>query len=95
MPNQEEHAMADLIESTLLWLDQRLSGRMSRPGDDGYTVATTIWAKPVGLMPRVVAHCRTAQDVQLAIRAARDADLRFRCVAVVTTGPVARYATAS
>jgi FAD/FMN-containing dehydrogenase len=75
MPNQEEHAMADLIESTLLWLDQRLSGRMSRPGDDGYTVATTIWAKPVGLMPRAVAHCRTAQDVQLAVRAARDADL--------------------
>ena len=67
--------MADLIESTFLWLDQQLSGRLSRPGDDGYTAATAIWAKPVGPMPRAVAHCRTAQDVQSAIRAARDSDL--------------------
>jgi FAD/FMN-containing dehydrogenase len=67
--------MADPIESTLLWLDQRLSGRLSRPGDGGYAAATAIWAKPVGPMPRAVAHCRTAQDVQSAIRAARDSDL--------------------
>jgi len=67
--------MADPIESTFLWLDQRLSGRLSRPGDDGYAAATAIWAKPVGPMPRAVAHCRTAQDVQSAIRAARDSDL--------------------
>ena len=67
--------MADPIEGTFLWLDQRLSGRLSRPGDDGYAAATAIWAKPVGPMPRAVAHCRTAQDVQSAIRAARDSDL--------------------
>ena len=67
--------MADLIESTFLWLDQQLSGRLSRPGDDSYAAATAIWAKPVGPMPRAVAHCRTAQDVQSAIRAARDSDL--------------------
>ena len=48
---------------------------MSRPGDDRYAAATAIWAKPVGPKPRAVAHCRTAQDVQSAIRAARDCDL--------------------
>ena len=37
--------------------------------------ATAIWAKPVGRMPRAVSHCRTPQDVQSAIRAARDCDL--------------------
>jgi len=67
--------MADLIERTFLWLDQRLSGRLSRPGDDRYTAATAIWAKPVGPMPRAVAHCRTVEDVRSTIRAARDGDL--------------------
>jgi FAD/FMN-containing dehydrogenase len=67
--------MADLIERTFLWLDQRLSGRLSKPGDARYAAATAIWAKPVGPMPRAVAHCRTAQDVQSAIQAARDCDL--------------------
>ena len=67
--------MTDLIESTFQRLDGQLSGRLSRPGDDRYAAATAIWAKPVGPMPRAVAHCRTAQDVQSAIRAARDCDL--------------------
>jgi len=67
--------MTDLIERTFRRLDQALSGRLSRPGDDRYAAATAIWAKPVGPKPRAVAHCRTAQDVQSAIRAARDCDL--------------------
>src|SRR5882724_10818341 len=75
MPNQEEQAMTDLIETTFHRLDQQLSGRLSRPGDDGYTAATAIWAKPVGPMPRAVAHCQTAQDVQSAVRAACDCHL--------------------
>jgi FAD/FMN-containing dehydrogenase len=45
------------------------------PGDPGYADATAIWAKPVGRAPRAVVHCRTAEDVALAIRAARDCDL--------------------
>jgi hypothetical protein len=52
-----------------------LPGRVSLPGEDGYAAATAIWAKPVGPMPRAVVHCRTTDDVQLAIRAARDCDL--------------------
>ena len=65
----------DPIESTFHRLDQQLSGRLSRPGDERYAAATAIWAKPVGPMPRAVAHCRTTQDVQSAIRAARDCGL--------------------
>ena len=62
--------MTDLIESTLQGLAGQLPGRTSRPGDDRYAAATTSWAKPVGLMPRMVVHCRTIPDIQLAIAAA-------------------------
>jgi FAD/FMN-containing dehydrogenase len=67
--------MTGQIESTILRLDQRLSGRLSKPGDERYAAATATWVKSVGPMPRAVAHCRTAQDVQSAIQAARDCDL--------------------
>jgi len=59
----------------LNWLNQQLRGRLSMPGDDRYTAATAIWAKPVSRVPRAIAHCRTPEDVQLAIRAARNCDL--------------------
>jgi FAD/FMN-containing dehydrogenase len=67
--------MTDLIETTFHRLREQLSGRLSLPEEDRYTAATAIWPKPVGGMPRAVAHCWTAQDVQWAIRAARDCDL--------------------
>ena len=62
-------------ERTLHRLGEQLPGRVSMPGDDRYAAATAIWAKPVGRMPRAVVHCRTPEDVQSAIRAARDGDL--------------------
>jgi FAD/FMN-containing dehydrogenase len=67
--------MTDLIERTLRRLGTHLPGRVSRPGDDRYAAATAIWAKPVGRMPRAVVHCWTPEDVQSAIRAARDGGL--------------------
>jgi FAD/FMN-containing dehydrogenase len=67
--------MANLAERILCRLSEQLPGRVSRPGDDGYSAATAIWAKPVGGVPRAVVHCRTPEDVQSAIRAARDCDL--------------------
>jgi FAD/FMN-containing dehydrogenase len=67
--------MPDQIERTLRSLSGQLPGRVSLPGADGYAAATTIWAKPVGPLPRAVVHCRTTDDVQLAIRAARDCGL--------------------
>jgi FAD/FMN-containing dehydrogenase len=67
--------MTDLIERTLRRLGGQLPGRVSRPGDDRYAAATAIWAKPVSRTPRAVVHCRTPQDVQAGIRAARNCDL--------------------
>ena len=67
--------MPDLIERALRRLEAQLPSRVSLPGEDGYAAATAIWAKPVGLKPRAIVHCRTTDDVQLAIRAARDCGL--------------------
>ena len=69
--------MTDLVQRTLSRLGERLPGRLFRPCDPGYADATAIWAKPVGRLPRAVVHCRSAEDVALAIRAARDCDLRL------------------
>jgi FAD/FMN-containing dehydrogenase len=67
--------MTDLIDRTFRNISRQLPDRVSMPGDDRYAAATRIWAKPVGIMPRAVVHCRTAEDIQTAIRAARDRDL--------------------
>jgi FAD/FMN-containing dehydrogenase len=67
--------MTDPITRTLNRLAQQLRGPLSMPDDERYAAATAIWAKPTGRMPRAVAHCRTAEDVQLAILAARNCDL--------------------
>src|SRR5262249_31707179 len=67
--------MPDLIERTFHWLVEQMPGRVSMPGEDGYAAATAIWAKPAGDMPLAVVHCRTAEHVQSAIRAAREGDL--------------------
>src|SRR5262245_17427008 len=67
--------MTDLITRTMNRLDRQVRGRLSMPGDKRYVAATAIWAKPTGRMPRAVVHCRTREDVQLAILAARSCDL--------------------
>jgi FAD/FMN-containing dehydrogenase len=72
---EEQENMTNLIARTLSRLGQQLRGRLSMPGDERYTAATAIWAKPAGRSPRAVVHCRTPEDVQLAVRAARDCDL--------------------
>ena len=63
-----------LIEGTLRRIAEE-SGRVSFPGDQRYAAATAIWAKPTGPLPRAIVHCRTAEDVQTAIRAAGDCQL--------------------
>jgi len=67
--------MSDQVERSLRSFGGQLPRRVSLPGEDGYAAATAIWAKPVGPMPRAIVHCRTTEDVQLAIRAARDCRL--------------------
>jgi FAD/FMN-containing dehydrogenase len=67
--------MTDLIEKTLHRLRQELPGRVSVPGDAGYTVATAIWAKPLDAHPRSIVHCQTAENVQAVVRVARDSGI--------------------
>ena len=67
--------MTDLIARTLYRLVGELPGRLSMPGAEAYAAATAIWPKRLGGMPRAVIHCRTPEDVRLAIRAARECDL--------------------
>ena len=67
--------MAVRTARVLNQLSWQLRGRLSVPGDDRYAAATAIWAKPVGRMPRAVAHCRIPEDVRAAILTARDCEL--------------------
>jgi FAD/FMN-containing dehydrogenase len=71
----ETERVTKLFERTLEQLDHQLRCRVSRPGDTGYVAATAIWAAPTGPMPRAVVHCENKEDVQWAIRAARELDL--------------------
>ena len=65
--------MTSLIGTTLHRLEAQLPGRISQPDDQEYAAATAIWAKPVGPLPRAIAHCRTAADVQSVVRTACEA----------------------
>jgi hypothetical protein len=71
----KEAFMSNLVERTLLRLGEQLDNGLSIRGDERYAAATQIWPKPVGRAPRAIAHCRCPEDVQLAVRAARDCDL--------------------
>src|SRR5215831_1114462 len=73
-PLVEKCTMTDLIGRTLHRLNLQLPGRVSLPGTNRYATATAIWAKS-DRTPRAVVHCQTAEDVQLAILAARSCDL--------------------
>ena len=87
--------MPSLVDTKLQKLGNQLSGRLSMPGDDGYVAATAIWAKLSGAMPRAVVHCRTVRDVNQPFALCVIATFHYQCVAVATTGLVARSATGS
>ncbi|WP_024518003.1 FAD-binding oxidoreductase [Bradyrhizobium sp. Tv2a-2] len=63
------------LETAPTRLKRQLPELVSVPGEDRYATAINIWAKTSGVMPRAVFHCRTAEDLQTAIRAAREHDL--------------------
>src|SRR5262245_10646629 len=67
--------MTDLIGRVLRLAGQQLPRGLSLPGSERYAAATAIWAKPDGVMPRAIAHCRSTAEVQSAVRMARDRDL--------------------
>ncbi len=51
-----------------------MTGRVSLPGEPAYRRAISIWARPK-ILPRLVAHCANAADVQLAVRSARESGI--------------------
>ena len=61
--------MTDLVGRTLDRLAASLPGQVSSPSDAGYTAATAIWSKLVGLVPRALGHCRLSNDAAPAVRA--------------------------
>ncbi|MCA1453131.1 FAD-binding oxidoreductase [Bradyrhizobium sp. BRP22] len=67
--------MSAAIDAACRGLSEDLPGLVSLPGNDRYAAATSIWAKQVGVTPGAVVHCRTAEDVQAAIRSAREREL--------------------
>ena len=67
--------MTDLIARNSKDIAMQLPGLVSMPGDERYASATSTWAKQRGVAPRFVVHCRTASDVQTAIRVAREQNL--------------------
>jgi FAD/FMN-containing dehydrogenase len=67
--------MSDTIDAACRGLSEDLPGLVSLPGDNRYAAATSIWTKQVGVVPGGVVHCRTPEDVQDAIRAAREHEL--------------------
>jgi uncharacterized protein YjiS (DUF1127 family) len=66
--------MIDLMEATLRQFRHQPGGRSSLPGADRSAYAS-IWAKPVGRMPRAVIHGRTAEEIHSASRCVRDRHL--------------------
>jgi len=67
--------MTDMLARAMHRFNERLPGRVSRQGEQRYEKATALWAKPAGSLPRAVAHCETAHDIQAAVRIARDAGM--------------------
>src|SRR6195256_2475027 len=58
-----------------------IDGDVLAPGDPGYDVARGVWNAMVDRRPRLIVRCRSAADVQAAVRAARDLNLEIgvRC----------------
>lgn len=56
-------------------LRQRFRGALLRPGEEGYDEARRVWNGSIDRRPGMIARCAGADDVQEAIRFARDRDL--------------------
>ncbi|MCB0209083.1 MAG: FAD-binding oxidoreductase [Anaerolineae bacterium] len=53
-------------------LEAGLTGQLIRPGDSAYEQARRVWNGRINKYPALIARCRTAQDVVLAVNFARD-----------------------
>jgi FAD/FMN-containing dehydrogenase len=64
-------------------LEKTFAGRVHRPGDDGYDEARLPWQRKFDPHPALVADATVPEDVQAAVRCAREHDL---ALAVQATG---------
>lgn len=74
--------MNELSEAGVRELGPDLAGRIFRPGSDAYAARMRIWSRQaVEARPRAIISCESAQDVQAAIRMAREQalPLSVRC----------------
>lgn len=67
--------MVERIEKMLRCLEQQLEGQVSRLGTKRYRAATDIFARQTDRLPRAIVHCLKAEDVQAAVRIAREAQV--------------------
>jgi FAD/FMN-containing dehydrogenase len=56
-------------------LRDRFRGTLLRPGEEGYPEARRVWNGAIDRSPALIARCAGADDVQAAVRFARDRDL--------------------
>ena len=54
----------------------RFRGALVRPGEEGYDAARRVWTGAIDRRPVLIARCAGADDVAVAVRFAREHDLR-------------------
>lgn len=69
--------VAVLSEDRLREFGTRFRGDLLRPGSDAYDVARKVWNGMIDRRPACIARCKSVDDVQAAIRFARENDLPF------------------
>jgi FAD/FMN-containing dehydrogenase len=74
-PNRMDDKMPASLQTAPTRLKRQLPGLVSVPGEDRYAAAVNIWPNTSAVTPRAIFHCRTAEDVQVAIQTAREHDL--------------------
>lgn len=65
----------NILSDRLREFSARFRGELIRPSNSGYDAARTVWNGMVDRRPAAIARCRTVDDVQHAIRFARDNDI--------------------
>jgi FAD/FMN-containing dehydrogenase len=66
-----------LSQDLLRTFSARFHGELIRPDSDGYDAARKVWNGMIDRRPACIARCRSVDDVQSAIRFARDNDLQI------------------
>ena len=67
-----ENDMPALEADAVALLRTAISGETFVPGDDGYAQARLVWNAMIDRRPAVIVRCRSAADVGIAVRFARD-----------------------